>query len=144
MQNVLLVEDNQQSLTNLKKAAQLARGGERHILTAPDLQQAIHMIETEEVDIVVTDLALHSKSSDTDGFDVLQAAKKKDPSIPVIVISNYFTKEKIDKALDLKAFAIIDRASDVYEPLAHLTLEIGKALRMRELESAALRPAIAG
>jgi DNA-binding NtrC family response regulator len=130
MQSVLLVEDDARSLTNMETAAKEARGGDRRILTASNRDSAIRFIEEEDVDVVVTDLALHSRS-DTDGFDVLRAAKAKDPDVPVIVVSNYLTDRKTREALDLDAFDIIDRAASSSDPQAMLRLEIGKALRSR-------------
>jgi len=132
MQSVLLVEDDARSLVNMETAAKDARGGERRILTATDRESAIRVINEEDVDVVVTDLALHSRA-DTDGFDVLRAAKAKDPGVPVIVVSNYFTARQTEQALDLDAFDIIDRAAPSSSPQVLLQLEIGKALRLREV-----------
>jgi CheY-like chemotaxis protein len=123
MQNVLLVEDDARSLVNMEAAAKDARGGERRILTATNRESAIRVINEEDVDVVVTDLALHSRS-DTDGFDVLRTAKEKTGA--------YFTARKTEAALDLDAFDVIDRAASSSDPQVLLRLEIGKALRLRE------------
>lgn len=130
MQNVLLVEDDARSLSNMETAAKVARGGERRILTASDRESALQVIAEQDLDLVVTDLALHSRS-DTDGFDVLRAAKKKDPDVAVIVVSNYLSAQKTEQAVDLDAFDVIDRGASGYDSQVLLTLEIGKALRMR-------------
>ena len=132
MQNVLLVEDDRGSLLNMELAAKGARGGSRRILTAANRESAIRVIAEENVDVVVTDLALHSLS-DTDGFDVLRAARAKDPDVPVIVVSNFITAEKSEQAFDLDAFDIIDRGHSLPDPQVALQREIGKALRLRAL-----------
>src|SRR5579871_1870148 len=106
MQTLLLVEDQPEKLKDLESAAD---GSGWRILTSSNREQAIEYIEGEPIDLVVTDLALHSQGDDRDGLDVLRAARKKDPGVPVILISNYLIPADTDAALKEGAFDIVDR-----------------------------------
>lgn len=129
MQKVLLVENEPELLAAMEKAT----GAEdRKLLTAGDRNAAFRYIEEEDIDLVVTDLALHSQGADTDGLEVLKAAKKRDAEIPVIVVSNYLTARSTEAALDLGAFDLIDRGTAVYVPEVMLRLKSGQALRFRD------------
>jgi CheY-like chemotaxis protein len=129
MQTLLLVDDQPEKLRILES---VAGGKNRRIFKASDLANAIQVIEGEPLDLIVTDLALHTRGSDRDGFDVLRAAKAKDPEVPVILVSEYLTSRDADDALDAGAFDVIDRASSRLEPDGFLRLKIGQALRLRE------------
>ncbi|SPF34983.1 hypothetical protein SBA4_1600004 [Candidatus Sulfopaludibacter sp. SbA4] len=129
MQTLLLVDDEKEKLQQMES---VAGGTDRRILKSCGRDDALQVIEGEQLDLVVTDLALHTKGGDRDGLDVLRAAKAKDPEVPVILISAYLTARDAEDALDQGAFDIIDRASSQLDSRRLLRLKIEQALRLRE------------
>jgi CheY-like chemotaxis protein len=129
MQTLLLVEDGPENLRAMEYAAS---GADRRILKSSGRDEAIRVIQEELLDLVVTDLALHTPGQDRDGMDVLRAAKARDPEVPVILVSNYLSEKVADTALEEGAFDVINRA-DPNQSGSLLRLKIQQALRFREL-----------
>ncbi len=134
MSCVLVVDDSVEKLKGLERAA-AAEG--RVVLSASARDEAERILRERDIDLVVTDLALHSKS-DTDGLDVLRKAAAM--NIPVIVVSAYFTPANAREAMKLGAFDLIDRGTDVWEPHAMLREKIALALRYGRALRQALQP----
>jgi CheY-like chemotaxis protein len=129
VQKLLLVEDDAERLKAISRAA---AGEDRDIITATDRTGAISILNQQDIDLVVTDLALQSRRGiDEDGFEVLQAAKAKDENLPVILISAYLDPKKSERAFSIGAFDIIDRGSAILEPDDMLRFKIKLALRYR-------------
>jgi len=77
---ILLVDDEPAVLSTLHR---VVRDAGHEVITASDGEQAISFLKTEDVDLCVTDLQLPLK----DGFSVLEAARKRHPPLPVIVLT---------------------------------------------------------
>ncbi len=58
-------------------------------------REAKQVLQARGFDLLVCDLALESSRS---GFDVLQAARERDPSLPVILLTGYATRDLADEA----------------------------------------------
>jgi DNA-binding NtrC family response regulator len=128
VQKLLLVEDDPEKLAAIQKAA---AGQDRELIAAQDISHAIGVLREQDIDLVVTDLALRSQGDDTEGIDVLQAAKAKDENLPVILISAYLTRKLGEQASSLGAFDVIDRSWTNLEPDEVLRSKIGLALKYR-------------
>lgn len=120
---VLVVDDNQASLHAISRA--LERAGYR-IYSAQNGKSAIECLETKEINIIVTDLKL----PDFSGEMILEAAKKKDSAIAVIVISAYGTIESAVEAMKKGAYYFLKKPISISE----LRLHIERALEKQELE----------
>ena len=57
--------------------------------------QAIAAIEKERFDVVLCDYSLEEQHT---GFEVISAARKRDPNIPAALLTGYATKETADEA----------------------------------------------
>ncbi len=79
---VLVVDDERMYRYLLQKALEAE---EYEVLIAEDGERAIQLIEQNNFDIVLTDLAMPGK----DGLAVLRAAKKKNDLTVVIIITGY-------------------------------------------------------
>ena len=104
--------------------------------TAPDAEIALQMLSKQPYDLVVTDFKLPGMS----GLEFLQAAKRVDANIPVIIMTAYGTVESAVEAMKAGA------SDYVLKPfsLAELVLVIRKELdatRLRE-ENRSLREAL--
>lgn len=128
MANILVVDDVPEQLKTLEQAAM---GEGRSVVSTTDMDQAIRLISEKNFDIVVTDLEL--KAGDlTGGFDVLNAAKEKDPNTQVIVVTAYRNPELPVRAMGLGAFDYIDKNALGINVPAMVHVKIDRALEFRE------------
>jgi len=96
--SILLVDDHQSFLTIL--AEELRDCGNNFcILTAENGDRALKVLESGQVDLVVTDLRMPVM----DGFVLISHMKEKHPAIPVIVVSSFLYPESETK---LKAMGV--------------------------------------
>ena len=97
---ILVAEDDR----FLRKAAEMAL--KRHgytVLTAVDGEEALQAARSGLPDLILLDLIMPKLN----GFDVLQALKKEEPTaqIPVIVLSNLGQDRDVQQAMDAGATA---------------------------------------
>ncbi len=81
---VLVVDDEKMARKNLEYV--LAKDGYQVTVAATGVE-AVEAMDRTAFDLVITDL----KMEKVDGMDVLEAAKKKDPSVVVIIVTGYAT-----------------------------------------------------
>lgn len=93
--------------------------------------EAVEVIRTEKVDLVVTDI----KMPEMDGLQILQAVKEVDEGIPVILMTGYAS---LDSALSAIAQGAYDYLLKPVE-FHHLELAVKRALDKRRNELARLR-----
>jgi DNA-binding NtrC family response regulator len=79
---ILLIDDDKNTANGLKKI--LLQDG-YDTSCAYTGNEALNLIDTEHFDIVITDMKL----PDISGFSILEKVKKKDPDIPVIMITAF-------------------------------------------------------
>lgn len=100
METILIVDDEKNYTTVLS----VVLGEEGYeILTANSGQEAIELLGTEEVDLVLTDL----KMPGMDGLDVLEKAKRQNPDLPVIMMTAHGTVSKAVEAMQKGAYTFI-------------------------------------
>jgi DNA-binding NtrC family response regulator len=93
---VLLADEDPQVLAALQRCL---REGSGDLVCATDGEQAIARIEHDDVDLCVTDLQLPKRN----GFQVLEAARKRRPPVAVIVLTGNGTVRDAISALRLGA-----------------------------------------
>jgi two-component system response regulator FlrC len=74
---------------------------------APDGQVAMNRIEEDRFDLILLDLSMPWY----DGFQVLEELKKKESTIPVVVMSNLAGMDSINKAKSLGAVDYLVKTS---------------------------------
>lgn len=90
----LVVDDDPVILDLLENFLSLER---YHVLAAANAEDALALIDTNTVNVVISDIMMPGKS----GFDLLVEVKEKHPQTPVILISGYagrFTPQEIMSA----------------------------------------------
>jgi two-component system nitrogen regulation response regulator NtrX len=87
---VLVVEDNPEILQSL---GELLRDTGCQVLLAPDGLAAISRLESEGVDLVLTDLAMPGAS----GWEVATACRERYPSTPIGLITGFGDRLEPDK-----------------------------------------------
>jgi len=124
MANFLIVDDNKTS-TNTLCALVKRRGHEA--LAAYDGQQALSVMETESVDVLVTDL----KMPKMDGMQLLKAVRDRWPEVVVIVVTAHGSVEAAVEAMRAGAFDFVTKPLDNNE----LQVKFQKAVAQREMSA---------
>jgi len=131
-ETVLLVEDDDALRGSL---AELLKDRGYRVVTSRTAQEGIRLL-SDSVSAVVTDLKL----PDASGMEVLRAARREDPELPVVVMTGYGSTPSIVEAMREGAFHYIDKPVD---PDALFSI-LGDALkhRARAREIMTLRQAL--
>jgi DNA-binding NtrC family response regulator len=97
---LLLIED-EAGVQEYFKAVVSRMGHE--LLTADDGPSGVALIENESADVIMTDLNMPGEPS---GMALVRKIREMRPDTPVIVVSGYPTKERLDecKALGIEDF----------------------------------------
>ena len=131
--SILIVEDEPKMRRLLE--LQLADEGFR-AQTVADAETALKMVNSVPFDLIVTDLKLPGMS----GLDFLQAVKRANAAVPIIIMTAYGTVESAVEAMKIGA------SDYVLKPfsLAELVLVIRKELASHQLreENRSLREAL--
>ncbi len=94
MKNVLIIDDEKSLLFSIKKGFEPFRD-EVTLLTAENGFEALAILESQDVDLVVTDL----KMPGMDGFELLAHLSEQYPGMPAMVMTAFNTPE-IEKRLN--------------------------------------------
>ena len=133
MSNILIVEDE----ARMRRLLELDLNEAGHqTFAAPDAEKGLDLLRREQVDLAITDLKLPGSS----GLEFLQAAKRINGGLPVIVMTAYGTVETAVEAMKAGA------SDYVLKPfaLAEMRLVVQKELDVRRLreENRNLREAL--
>jgi two-component system response regulator AtoC len=93
---ILLVDDDVPILSALQRAV---KDGNREFVTATNAEQAIALLDQDDIDVCITDLRMPGR----DGFVVVEAARRRRPPVPVIVLTGHGTVRDAVHALRLGA-----------------------------------------
>ncbi len=132
----ILVCDDEAALREMLSV--LLRRARYQVVTASTRQEALAKIAGEDLDAVITDLAL----PDGSGMDVLSAARERDDSMQVVMITAYGGTEQAVEAMRRGAYDFVQKPFRTHELLAL----VEKALEKRQIvgENRALRATVAG
>ena len=103
MKNILIVDDNAETVSMLSKVI-TAHSNIFDIATAGDGKDAMGIIDSKEIDLVITDLSMPRMN----GFALIEYILKSYPETPIIVISAYGTPEieaKFDSIPNIQYFS---------------------------------------
>lgn len=117
---ILIIDDEPEMLSACAKIVSIL-GNEP--TAASDVNQAVHYMESEEFDLIFSDLLM----PDHDGIEVLEICQKRAPNTPVIIFSAYGTVDRVVTAMKAGAFDFIEKPFDA----GNLKLVIEKGLRQR-------------
>ena len=90
---VLFVDDEISILSTLKR---LLRNEEYQLLTASSAEEGLELLNTEKVDIVISDMRMPN----FDGAEFLEQVKFKYPSISRMIMSGFADLESVVKAIN--------------------------------------------
>lgn len=119
---LLLVEDEQVQRESL--AGYLRRQGHT-VSVAAEASKALHLLQAEPVDIVLSDF----KMPGLNGIQLLEKVKEFNPEIAVVLMTAYGTIADAVKAMRLGAWDYLTKPIDLDE----LDIILGRALSLRRL-----------
>lgn len=90
--NVLIVDDEASLLLTFQKAFERLKDRYK-LFTAENGKKAVEILEAHPIDICVTDIRMPVM----DGFELLVVMNSRFPTVPVIVMSAYGSKELVEK-----------------------------------------------
>ena len=103
----ILVADDERALLDLMERALGKRGHE--VETYMDGDSAVEAIESDDFDLVLTDLRMPGKT----GIEVLAAAKKRRATLPVIIVSGALENEDRARAEALGVYMVLHKPVDL-------------------------------
>jgi len=120
---VLIVEDEQ--LIREVLSAELRKAG-HNVVTATDGQEALQIIGSDIVDLVITDLKMPGRVG---GMEILKAVKEISPDTVVIIITAFATFAVGVEAMKLGAYDVFPKPFDN----EHVVLKVRTALEAKRL-----------
>lgn len=120
--NVLVVDDEKNIRAGLGKALELDG---HNVLLAGDGQEALDLLEEEEIDLIIADLKMPRLS----GEELLRRVVESYPTLPVIILTGHGTIETAVQAMRDGAYDFLTKPVN----LDRLSLLVKRALSTREL-----------
>ena len=133
MASILIVEDE----SKMRRLLELNLAGEGFVThSAGDAETGLKLLEREKIDLVVTDFRLPGMS----GLEFLQAVKRANANMPVVIMTAYGTVESAVEAMKVGASDYLLKPFS----LAEMTMVIRKELESHDLreENRTLREAL--
>jgi two-component system response regulator PilR (NtrC family) len=121
----ILVVDDEPGIRVMLSAALKREGYE--VLLASDGRNALTALEAGPVDVVVTDIRMPQMT----GIELLDAVKRIDPGLSVIMMTAYGSKDTVLDALRLGATDYVEKGDKLKD---ELTLRIRKELARKRLQ----------
>lgn len=118
MKNILIVDDNAFILEGLAITFGILLKNYT-ILTAENGMQAVKIIESVPVDLILTDLRMPVM----DGYQLVEHTKKIYPHIPVFVMTGVHTADVAERLRLLGVFQCVEKPFD-YEALAYRIADV--------------------
>lgn len=114
---LLVVDDEHAMRRNIRD---LVAAPDMQVLEAEDAEQALAVLESQAVNVVLLDVNLPGM----DGLACLERIKQRWPTVPVIVFTAYGTSERVIEAMKKGAYDYIQKPFDAED----LLLLIGRSL----------------
>jgi CheY-like chemotaxis protein len=107
MKKLLVVDDEKSLIYSIQDGFEPYKD-QFKVLTAPNGLEAVKILESNSVDLVVTDLRM----PEMDGFELLAYISSNMPTVPVIVMSAYATPQIEEKLREMGALDILRKPLD--------------------------------
>ncbi len=132
---VLLADDEVTIAVTLEDAL---REAGYDVVVARTTDEALAALEREELDVVLTDIRMPGAG----GMEVLRASMRRDPSVPVVIMTGYASLEQAREAVELGARIYVQKPFQ-NEAMVSLVDTFAR-LRALEAENRALRDRLGG
>ncbi|HEV7797509.1 MAG TPA: sigma-54 dependent transcriptional regulator, partial [Pyrinomonadaceae bacterium] len=126
-ETVLIVDDDR----DLRRGLYWALSSTYRVLEASSRQEALDLLQREEIEVVVSDLHLPPHLDDlSEGLAIIKAARDRQPPRQVVVITGTSSKQAALEAVKHGAYGFFEKPFEAAEVL-HI---VHQAARMRRLE----------
>jgi DNA-binding response OmpR family regulator len=116
---ILLVDDNEPMRDMLKDVLEISQF---RVSTAANVSEAIHLIDTEPFDVLLSDLHMPGAG---DGFTVISAMRHKHPNAITLLLTGYPALEEAMNAIRLQADEILVKPMPIPEMIALIRERLG-------------------
>ena len=127
----ILVVDDEESMCQYLSILLQKEGYE--VLTENSGVQALQVLDSESVDVVMTDIQMPKM----DGIQLLKGIKALDPLLPVIIMTAYASEQSAIDAVNLGAFSYMQKHCKNDE--IKMAIRNAMALRVAKTENIQLR-----
>jgi putative two-component system response regulator len=135
----VLVVDDEPAVRQLI-AGILAKAGHR-VLTAPSAEEAIRVLEDDDVAVVLSDINMPGSIS---GLELIDALHARRPSLPIILVTGSVDEANLREALDRGAAGFITKPFKAVELSRKVDTAISRSLLTQvELRERLLAPTVA-
>jgi two-component system response regulator HydG len=121
---IIVIIDDERAHADVIAEALATSGGET--IAIYDAKDAIELLSTRHIDIVITDLNLHNDK--INGVDILKAAKQHNPDSDVFLITAYATIETCKEAIKSGASDYLVKPIDIDQLRAMIEKSLKKFL----------------
>ncbi len=124
MSKILIIDDDDQLRTSFEKLLKMEN---YQVQSAASGESGLATIAEAPPDLVILDMRLPGMN----GFEVFQEIHRKDPKLPVIIMTAYGTTETAIKATKMGAFDYILKPFDIPDMLSYIrqALEAGRFMK---------------
>jgi DNA-binding NtrC family response regulator len=125
MKSILLVDDEKQILQSLAEGL-CCYGYDWNVITAENGKQGAAIIDSQLVDVVVTDLRMPLM----DGYELLQYIRKTKPDLPVIIMTADWMPELESRLSPLGSVQCMKKPFDLGEMVTSISSQLVCRARM--------------
>lgn len=118
--NILVVDDTEAICSALRDMLTMAGYAVR---TAPSGERALQIMESTNMDLVITDLRMSGMS----GLDLLKKVKQRTPSVPVIILTGFGDMDSVIAAMRAGVADYLKKPFSVNEVLEVVRRELKRA-----------------
>jgi CheY-like chemotaxis protein len=122
---ILLVDDNESIRESLKEVLEF---NQFLVTTAADVSEAIHLIDTEPFDVLLSDLHMPGAG---DGFTVISAMRHKHPNAITLLFTGYPALKEAMSAILLQADEILVKPMPIPDVVSLIRERLGKRVARR-------------
>jgi ActR/RegA family two-component response regulator len=122
---ILLVDDNESIRESLKEVLEF---NQFLVTTAADVSEAIHLIDTEPFDVLLSDLHMPGAG---DGFTVISAMRHKRPNAITLLFTGYPALKEAMSAILLQADEILVKPMPIPDVVSLIRERLGKRVARR-------------
>ena len=117
---ILLVDDDEVVRDTIKQVLEIS---EFHVTTANNVSEAIHLIDTESFDVLISDLHMPGAG---DGFTVISAMRHKHPNAVTLLFTGYPALKEAMDAILLQADEVLVKPMPIPEMVALIRERLDK------------------
>jgi DNA-binding response OmpR family regulator len=131
--NILVVDDSETVCKALRDVLTVSGYAVR---TAPSGERAMQIMETAQMDLIITDL----KMSGMSGIQLLKKVKEKNPSLPVVILTGFGDMDSVIEAMRSGVADYLKKPFSINEVLQVTERELRRSKQIQAVADAAASP----